>query len=62
VHYARLNVTAQGPYAVDDGLLRQCQNQVNEYPAPGTADHDRTKLGLKNEAPCGVQAQGLGGR
>ena len=61
-HYARLNVTAQGPYVVAGSVVRQCQNQVDEYPAPGTADHDRTKLGLKNEAPCGVQAQGLGGR
>jgi phospholipid/cholesterol/gamma-HCH transport system substrate-binding protein len=62
VHYAYFNASAQGPYTVAGSAVRQCQNQVDEYPRPGQADHDRTKLGLNNEAPCGVQAQGLGGR
>jgi phospholipid/cholesterol/gamma-HCH transport system substrate-binding protein len=57
VHYARLNasVTAYSPLG---GFLKACHYQVNAYPKPGEADHDRLKL--KNIPPCGVQAQGLG--
>ncbi|HEY4007193.1 MAG TPA: MlaD family protein [Pseudonocardia sp.] len=59
VHYARLNADVQGPYSADAGLLKACHFQTDPYPKPGQADHDRTKLGLQNSVPCGVQARGL---
>lgn len=59
VHYARLNAGV-GLYSFTGGFVKACHFQVNSYPKPGEADHDRLKL--KNMVPCGVQAKGLGGR
>jgi len=59
-HYARLNAAPFGIYSFTGGFVKACHFQVDAYPKPGEADHDRLKL--KNEPPCGVQAQGLGGR
>jgi phospholipid/cholesterol/gamma-HCH transport system substrate-binding protein len=62
VHYARLNADVQGPYSLTGGFVKACQFQTDPYPKPGQADRDHTGLGLKNAIPCGVQAQGLGGK
>lgn len=62
VHYARLNASVQGPYSATGGLVKACHFQSDPYPKPGQADRDRTSLGVRNVLPCGVQAQGLGGK